>query len=283
AGALNPQVQTISEGIVAVAIPAIMDAEPLAVLQVHMLCDRTHAQQRVLADVVSATAPLIDCLARELSLTGRKGVQSATLGATTEELEWLFALSESLHSNSNDPKAIKQLMGAAVERMKCCFGAVVVPEHGIDCTYASLVHIDRHAEGVFERSRPYFMNYIERRRQPMLANRASAGTNMPPFNLLLVPIDPKDRLLCFVSFLKQERLPNFGRRQLFLARHIGHQIGSLLESQYDLATGLLTRGAFEEDVRRLIGPDKSRPNSLLCLNIDRLRGINDTLGIDIGD
>ncbi len=284
-GGGEPRAVRLSETLTAVAAPVVLDRKPISVLVVLMPCDRTHSELRVMNEVVNAAAPLMDCMCRELNQIGRKAMKAATLSERTEELEWLFALTESLHSNSNDPRAINHLMGAAVERMKCCFGAVVVPEHGIESTYASLVHIDIQAAGAFERSRPYFMNYIERRKQPLIANKVSAGTNMPPFKLLVVPIQPhKDKLLGFIAFLKQASLPNFGRRQLFLGRHIGHQIGALLETQYDLATGLLTRSAFEQDVERNIGANHAEQmHSLLYLNIDRLHVINDTLGFDSGD
>jgi diguanylate cyclase (GGDEF)-like protein len=284
-GSIEPQALKLSDSLTAVAAPVVLDGKPISILLVRMLGDRTHSERRVLNDVMGAVAPLLDCLCRELSQIGRKALKSATLSERTEELEWLFALTESLHSSSNDPRAITQLMGAAVERMKCCFGAVVVPDHGLELTHESLVHIDIQAAGAFERSRPFFMNYIQRRKQPLIANKVAGGTNMPPFKLLVVPIQPhKDKLIGFIAFLKQAALPNFGRRQLFLARHIGHQIGSLLESQYDLATGLLTRSAFEQDVVRLLEPlPKERVHSLISFDIDRLHVINDTLGFDTGD
>jgi diguanylate cyclase (GGDEF)-like protein len=283
-GVPEPQAVRLSDTLTAVAAPVVLDGKILSILLVHMPCEQSHTDRRVMNEVVGAASPLLDCMCRELNQIGRKAMKSATLTERTEELEWLFALTESLHSNSNDPRAISQLMGAAVERMKCCFGAVFVPEHAIELRYESLVHIDIQAAGTFERSQPFFMNYIQRRKQPLIANKVSGGTNMPQFKLLVVPIQPhKDKLIGFVAFLKQSSLPNFGRRQLFLARHIGHQIGSLLEAQYDLATGLLTRNAFEQDVGRVLGNDSDRPHALVYFDIDRLHVINDTLGFDAGD
>jgi diguanylate cyclase (GGDEF)-like protein len=284
-GAIEPKLTKLADATVAVGLPVVLDSKPIAVLLAQLPFSEGQSDRRLLHDTVGAAAPLLDCMCRELSQMSRKAMKSATLTERTEELEWLFALTENLHSNSNDPRAINQLMGAAVERMKCCFGAVVVPEHGIDLTYESLVHIEIQAAGAFERSRPYFMNFIQRRKQPLLANKVSGSANMPPFKLLVVPIQPhKDKTIGFVAFLKQASKPNFGRRQLFLGRHIGHQIGTLLESQYDLATGLLTRNAFGQDVQRLLAAQsKSSEHSLVYFDIDRLHVINDTLGFDAGD
>ena len=284
-GSIEAKLTQLGDSTLAVALPVVLDSKPIAVLLALLPTQAGQSDRRVLNEAVGSAAPLLDCMCRELSQLNRKALKSATLSERTEELEWLFALTENLHSNSNDPRAITQLVGAAVERMKCCFGAVVVPEHGIDLSYESLVHIEIQAAGAFERSRPYFMNFIQRRKQPLLANKVSGSANMPPFKLLVVPIQPhKDKTIGFIAFLKQASKPNFGRRQLFLGRHIGHQIGTLLESQYDLATGLLTRNAFGQDVQRLLATQrKDSEHCLVYFDIDRLHVINDTLGFDAGD
>jgi diguanylate cyclase (GGDEF)-like protein len=283
-GALEPQLTKLSDSSVAVAVPVVVDLKTIALLLVQLPIPAGQSNRRVLHDTAGSAAPLLDCMCRELSQMRRKATKSATLTERTEELEWLFALTNHLHANCRDPRAINQLMGAAVERMKCCFGAVVVPEHDIDVTYESMVHIEIQAAGAFERSRPYFMSFIQRRQQPLLANKVSSSPRTP-FKVLLVPIQPhKDRTIGFVAFLKQTSKPNFGRRQLFLGRHIGYQIGSLLESQYDLTTGLLTRDAFVQDVEQLLSTHgMEHQYALAYFDIDRLHVINDTLGFDAGD
>lgn len=283
-GGTEARLARLSVSLVAAAIPVVLDGRILSILLVHSPAEESQGERRLLRELASTAAPLLDCMCRELGQLGRKAAKGATLAERTEELEWLFGLTESLHSNSNDPKAIQQLLGAAVERMKCCFGAVVVPEHGLQATYASLVHIDVQAAGTFERITPFFMNFVQRRREPLIANKISATPNMPQFKVLVIPIEPhKDKVIGYLAFLKQPAMTNFGRRQLFLGRHLGHQIGTLLESQYDLATGLLTRNAFEEDVARVRGTAAGRVDSLLYLDIDRLHVINDTMGFDLGD
>ena len=102
----------------AVACPVVFDGKPVAILQVHMPADRSHSERRVTNDVMGAPAPLPDCLCRELSQLNPKSIKSATLAERTEELEWLFARAETLHANSDDPRAINQLIGGSAERMK---------------------------------------------------------------------------------------------------------------------------------------------------------------------
>lgn len=284
-GSINTQVQRLSDNLVAVALPIVLDSKCISILAIQVIADRAQSDRRVMRDTASAAAPLIDCLCREIGQIGRKATKSATLSERTEELEWLFSLTENLHSNSNDPKAIQQLLGAAVERMKCCFGAVIVPEHGVELKYSSMVRIDVQADGAFDRIAPFFMSFAQRRKQPLVANKLSITANMPPFKIMVVPIEPvKDKIIGYLALLKPPASPNFGRRQLFLARHLSHQIGALLESQYDLATGLLTRKAFEQDIHRLFAFDKKdRIHSLLYFDIDRLHVINDTMGFAAGD
>jgi diguanylate cyclase (GGDEF)-like protein len=282
---VEPQVLRLGQSMIVVAVPINLDGRPVSILQVHVRSNEPASDRRVMRDTVSAAAPLVDCLCRELGQQVRKALPSATVSERTEELEWLFALTENLHSNSNDPRAISQLLGAAVERVRACFGAVVVPDHGLELRYESMVRIDMQCAGIFERCRPYFLNFVSRRKQPLIANKAVAGSNMPPFKALLLPIEPhKGKVIGYIVFLKGAALPSFGRRQLFLGRHIGHQVGTLLESQYDLATGLLTRNAFEQDVQRHILAERpDARHSLLYFDIDRLHVINDVLGFAAGD
>ncbi len=284
-GSLEPQALRVSDTLVAVALPVVLDGKSICIVLVHSQADKSQPERRVKRDVASAAAPLVDCLCRELGSLGGKALKSATLSQRTEELEWLFALTESLHSNSDDPKAINQLLGAAVERMRCCFGAVVVPEHGLSLTYASLARIDVQAGRAFERLGPYFMNYVTRRKEPLVANKVSTTDKMPPFKLLLVPIEPhKGRIIGYIVFLNPIASSDFGRRQLFLGRHLGQQIGALLESQYDLATGLLTRRAFEQQVKHHLSSDTGEcMHSLIYFDIDGLHVINDTAGFERGD
>lgn len=282
---LEPQVSRLGDSLIAVAMPITLDGKPVSILQVTVQSKAPASDTRVMRDTVGAAAPLVDCLCRELGQPARKSLPSATLSERTLELEWLFALTENLHSNSSDPRAVSQLLGAGVERMRACFGAVVVPDHGLELTYASMVRIDRQSAGIFVRCRPYFLNFVKRRKQPLIANKVTSGSNMPPFKVLLLPIEPhKGKVIGYIVFIKAAALPNFGRRQLFLGRHIGHQVGTLLESQYDLATGLLTRNTFELDVQRIMnaGADEAL-HSLLYFDIDRLRVINDFLGFARGD
>jgi len=284
-GATAPSVHAISDEVVAVAAPAVLDGRPISVLLVHMIRGNRQAERRVMDDVVRATQPLLECLRRELGQLGFRTMDADRAPERTEELEWLFDLTESLHSNSNDRRAINQMLSAAVEHLRCCYGAVIVPEHGFELTYSSRVHVETNAADAFERSRRYFTNYVRHRKQPLVANKVSVGANAQPFKLLVVPIQPhNDKMTGFVAFLKPAALPDFDRRQLFLGRHIGHQIGALFENQYDLTTGLLARGAFEQDVRRMLAAEpEDRDHSLAYFDIDRLHVINDTLGFDAGD
>jgi len=265
---LEPQVLRLNARLLAVAIPINLDGRPASILQVIVSNDQPASDQRIMRDTAGAAAPLVDCLCRELGQPVRKALSSATLSERTAELEWLFGLTENLHSHSGDPRAISQLLGAAVEHMRANFGAVVVADHALELTYSSMIRFDRQSARIFDRCHPYFMNFVSRRKQPLTANKATVGSNMPPFKVLLLPIEPrKGKVIGYIVFLKAAALPGFGRRQLFLGRHIGHQLGTLLESQYDLATGLLTRNAFEQDVLASINAAPHTTNIPCCISI----------------
>jgi diguanylate cyclase (GGDEF)-like protein len=84
-------------------------------------------------------------------------------------------------------------------------------------------------------------------------------------------------------FINPPAAADYIKRQAFLAAHIARQAAQLLQSQYDLATGLLTRAALEEAYASLPEQIKLPPQSVLQIDIDRLHVINNVHGFSVGD
>jgi diguanylate cyclase (GGDEF)-like protein len=268
--------------VLAVIVPVPLDTRRTATLCALMPCPAGRGENSVLTQTVAVVAPTLDCLRREAEQSVRRERPNATLGERQEEIEWLLNTTKDLHASSDDAQAVDHLLGALVERLKCCFGAAQIPEHDIDITYHSRVHLDLTAPGSFARSRECFAAYVRRHRSPLCSNKVLDATLMPPFKILLLPVGAQAARPGYLVFYKSASRPNFSRRQLFLARQAAHRIGALLESPYDHATGLLTRVTFEQDATQLLGT-ASGPHSLLHLNVDRLRQINERMGFEAGD
>ena len=77
---------------------------------------------------------------------------------------------------------------------------------------------------------------------------------------------------------------NYSSRQIFLARHIGRQAASLVDAQFDLMTGLYTRGGLDQmysDLPQDAGDGGE--SSVLYLDIDHVRVANEVHGFELGN
>jgi Amt family ammonium transporter len=99
-----------------------------------------------------------------------------------------------------------------------------------------------------------------------------------------VPLASKaGKVIGLMAFLKSSRAADFGRREQYLGRHVARQVSALLDSQYDLATGLYNRVAFEQHVHQFLEGSAEAAHSLVYLDINGMRAVNETFGYDTGD
>jgi diguanylate cyclase (GGDEF)-like protein len=66
-------------------------------------------------------------------------------------------------------------------------------------------------------------------------------------------------------------------------RHATSAYGLRLDAMQDALTGLWNRRAFDDRIRELIADPASRPLSLLLIDLDGFKGINDEFGHQVGD
>jgi diguanylate cyclase (GGDEF)-like protein len=267
-------------------VPIASDDTPLGAMLLPARSADGESTDAAVARISGALRPVAQCLARELAQTSPPRTRTAVLTERTEELEWLFMLTTRLHSSSTETAALEQLLGAAVERMAASFGAIAIPDKRLDVTYSSRERPDAGATLAYQQTHPYLMSYIQRREAPLMANKTrSSNAAVSGCKILAVPIALQTgKPAGFIAFFKPASLPDFGRRQLYLGRHIAREIAAVVDSQYDLATGLLTRTALEQEVTRVVAAhDPDERHTVVYIDIDALHVINETFGFDIGD
>src|SRR5689334_2022828 len=107
---------------------------------------------------------------------------------------------------------------------------------------------------------------------------------VPPIKFLSVPMQASARhVLDIVAFYRQPDAPGFTERQQYLAGHLAHQVIQLVDSQFDLMTGLPTRAALEQNFESMCLHKSSATRSIVYLDIDELHVCNETHGFEIGD
>jgi diguanylate cyclase (GGDEF)-like protein len=91
------------------------------------------------------------------------------------------------------------------------------------------------------------------------------------------------RVIGCLAFYNLPRAANYSGRQVFLARHIGRQAASLVEAQFDLMTGLYTRGGLDQMYSELPDAADFVESSVIYLDIDHMHIANEVHGFELGN
>lgn len=230
--------------------------------------------------------PVLDCLHRELASAARSKSKVATLSERTRDLEWLFQVAAELKSASSNRDALERLLGTVAERMRCAFSALIVPAQNLLVQHLSVDASEAPKyEAIRAAAQDHVLAWARRHRRPLMINRAgTTPSRIPPCKLLAVPLMPgKGVAIGTLLFANPTSAADFVKRHGFLAADVARQAAQLLQSEYDLATGLLTRAGLEEAVKALPTAMQPMVQSVLHIDIDRLHVINNVHGFQAGD
>jgi diguanylate cyclase (GGDEF)-like protein len=230
--------------------------------------------------------PALDCLHRELANAARAKSKVATLSQRTRDLEWLFGVAADLKSAATNRSALQQLLESASQRMRSAYCALLAPAQGLPVEHTKPTNGGRiDFAAVLGQARPHLLAWADRHRRPFVMNGVgSRASKIAPCKLLSVPVTPvQGPAIGVLVFINPPGSADYSKRHAFLAANIARQAAQLLQSQYDLATGLLTRAALEETYKTLPDSTKRSPQAVLHLDIDRLHVVNSVHGHEVGD
>ena len=214
----------------------------------------------------------------------------------TSDLEWLLEVTPvPLRNDSERPTArgerLVKLVVTSVERLQCALGAVVVPDR-----HLRIVRIGKGSDDLEDALRHLespILRWVRTKNRSMVVNKAMPRRNdaaamnaRVPVRVLAVPVDGHTRAPAGALILMRSvDVPEFTRHELSLARHMGRYVACLLETDYDVMTGLHTRWSAQREVAswKQAVPQPAGPYSVIFLGIDRLGIVNDTKGFDAGD
>ncbi len=236
------------------------------------------------AGIGNVLAPLLECLSRELATRKptRAGVRA--LSERTAELEWLFKITSALRGPPEDHRLFEELLEAATAHLECAFGALLVPEKRLCVEHHRLVEPAQRLTDAWTHVRLQLVSWAQRQRRPLVVNGAGrASKAVPRCKILSVPIAPDHgHVIGIVAFFNPPEAADFRSRHMFLAQHLGSQSAGLIESQFDPMTGLYTRDGLEQMHARL-PRDPNAERSLLYIDIDQMRVVNELLGFELGN
>jgi diguanylate cyclase (GGDEF)-like protein len=278
------QLDSCEPGTLLAALPVLRGSELVAAVLLRFQQRTAEPVGAPLDRLWRRLRPVLDRLGRELAraVTSARGEGAAP----SDELEWLFALMTELHGSSGETAAFERLLSSAVEQLSGSFAALVLPDRQLNFTCASQTVEHEDAARAYLSSRSHLLTYVQRRAAVFVANRPpSADSNVPPCKILAVPVArPGGRQSGLLAFYRPVSGPDFDRKHMSLALHVGRQAETLLDSQYDPATGLLSRPILEREAAKIVelyGADE--PHTVVYIDIDHLHIVNEMFGFDAGD
>jgi diguanylate cyclase (GGDEF)-like protein len=241
-------------------------------------------ENRPFSLVQSLVGSALECLQRELE--ARASVEGLTrdLQSRDDDLDLLLKMGPGEAGGAQSGDELGALVQTCVDHLGCHLGALVVPERGIAICKAPpgarpevelLTKIHRH-----------LLNWAQLQRRNLVINKIKVRpVELPPYKILCVPVrHASGRVTGFLALFRAEDGPNFDARTERLVELLSRKTTTTLANNYDPLTALLTRPAFETQVRgQLAARKQPAPECVLYLDIDRVHVVNDNFGMHVGD
>jgi diguanylate cyclase (GGDEF)-like protein len=236
------------------------------------------------AELQRALKPLLDCVHREMS--GALPVKSRiqTLTERTAELEWLFKVTSNLKGSTDEKLVLQELLDNAAQRLQSALGVIYIPGRRLCLERAQS---PRHAAPLLEawqKTKQHLLTWAQRHNRPLIVGGGGGGKQQTPrIRILGVPVvRDSGQVIGVLGFYNPASAPEFASRHIFMARHLGRQAASIVESQFDLMTGLYTRGGLEQACGQ--SPDEGAENAgILYIDVDHMHVLNELHGFELGN
>ena len=241
--------------------------------------------------------PALACVGDHLARYAGESTRGFAAHDGVRDLAWLYEVTSPVlnrgtsQSRSDRGERLAELVGASVAHLECVLGALVVPESHLRIIRTA--EVASGAEDALRRLAPPILSWIQNKNRPLVVNktttwnRGAAARGAPlAVRLLAVPVIGHGRVPAgALMLLRPEGAPEFTRRHLSLVKHLGRHVASVLETDFDVLTGLRTRSSAQIHVAAWAQatPQPPGPHGVIFLGIERLGIVNDTKGFDAGD
>ncbi len=234
--------------------------------------------------VQSLVQPALECLQRELEVRASVDDLTRDLRSRDDDLELLLKMAP------DDPDSPLQgdesgvLVQTCVDHLGCLLGALVVPERNIAICKAP--RGERPQVEILTKIHRHLLNWAQLQRRNLVINKIKVRPiELPPYKILCTPVrHASGRVVGFLAMFREENAPNFEPRTERLVELLARKTTTTLQNNFDALTALLTRPAFETQVRAVLASRRRPvPECVLYLDLDRMHVVNDNFGMHVGD
>ncbi|NNM61697.1 MAG: GGDEF domain-containing protein [Steroidobacteraceae bacterium] len=236
-------------------------------------------------DIQRRLRPLLDCVHRELATTPVSRSRLHSLTERTAELEWLFDMTTRSRAASGEPCVLKALINESVQRLGAGYGALWVPDKRVLIERSSGTTAGESLRATWEGTRQHLLTWVQRQKRPLLVNGgARSPGQVGRAKMLCSPMLKRGGQVAGVlAFFNPNEAADFSQRHVFVARHLGRQAMSLLETQFDLMTGLYTRDGLDQAYAQVCGVEGDADRSVLYIDVDHMHVVNELHGFEVGN
>ncbi len=259
--------------------------ELLGVVSLIARLSGTLSEARPLQTVRQLVQPALECLRRELSLRNKLGSRERDLDVRERDLNLMLEISSQQSASSSDTDEFGLIMKTGLERMGCALAALWVPDKNIALSLTRSGQ-PMSAESL-QRAQHHLMAWMQLQQRTIVVNHISkiASDVAAPYKILACPVrHPSERVMGVLAMFNPPSAQDFDLHQTRIAEALAKRATSIIQAQYDVSTGLMTRQAFERQATALLTSATSTDTHIiLYLDIDRLHVINETFGMHVGD
>jgi diguanylate cyclase (GGDEF)-like protein len=236
------------------------------------------------AELQRALQPLLECVHREMvgALPVKSRIQ--TLTERTAELEWLFKFTGNLKGSTDEKLVLQELLDSAATRLECALGVIYIPARRLCLERAQSSRYAAQLLEAWHRTKQHLLTWAQRHSRPLIVGGGGGGKESKArVRILGVPVvRDSGQVIGVLGFFNPASAPEFASRHIFLARHLGRQAAGIVESQFDLMTGLYTRGGLEQASGQSSG-DGADDASILYIDVDHMHVVNELHGFELGN
>ncbi len=241
-------------------------------------------ENRPFSFVQSMVQPALECLQRELEARASVDYLTRDLRSRDDDLDLLLKMAPDDPDSPLQGDELGVLVQTCVDHLGCLLGALVVPERGVAICKAP--RGERPQVEILTRMHRHLLNWAQLQRRNLVINKIKVRPiELPPYKILCTPVrHASGRVAGFLVMFREEQAPDFEPRTERLVELLSRKTTTTLQNNFDALTALLTRAAFETQVRSLLASRKGAvPESVLYLDIDRVHVVNDNFGMHVGD
>ncbi len=228
--------------------------------------------------------PALECLQRELETRSSVGALTLDLRSRDDDIELLLRMAPDDPDGPLQGDELGALVQACVDHLGCTLGALVVPERNVAICKGPAGH--KPQVEILSKIHRHLLNWAQLQRRNLVINKVrTRPIELPPFKILSAPVrHPSGRVVGFLALFRDEGGPDFEPRTERLIELLSRKTATTLQNNFDALTALLTRPAFEAQVRAVLASRRdSGQDCVLYLDVDRMHVVNDNFGMHVGD